>query len=211
MLRFILKDNNASIGTDSKCYVIQSLEIGMLPLYLNIKKKMWFHFRILFYTNSSDCNLSYEEYKKLVDEFSDDEEKTEKNDRYKNINKNKNKSNKNKPEEPFYFNNIKVNDMKLNISFFFGNGSPFNFKKAKIKLKDFEKRNKFYSLTLLISRFISHLKYMAIANLGNILSSFFFEPEEKNSELNEANAERKLKEEEDKHKKLLFGNLYNKK
>ena len=101
--------------------------------------------------------------------------------------------------------------MKLNISFFFGNGSPFNFKKAKIKLNDFEKRNKFYSLTILISRFISHLKYMAIANLGNILSSFFFEPEEKNSELNEANAERKLKEEEDKHKKLLFGNLYNKK
>ena len=38
MLRFILKDNNASIGTDSKCYVIQYLEIGMLPLYLNIKK-----------------------------------------------------------------------------------------------------------------------------------------------------------------------------
>ena len=34
-----------------------------------------------------------------------------------------------------YNNNVKVNDMKLNISFYYGDGSPFNFKRAKIKWK----------------------------------------------------------------------------
>ena len=98
--------------------------------------------------------------------------------------------------------------MKLNISFFYGDGSPFNFKKAKIKLREFEKRDKFYPLAILISRFISHLKYMAIANLGNILSSFFFTKEDKN-ETNESTDEKKLKE-ENKNRKLLFGKLYDK-
>jgi len=214
MLRFRLKDSYISIGTDSKWYVIQYLELGILPLYLNVSKNQCdFILEFFFNTDSSKSNLSEDEYKKFIDELSDDDEKKEKLSEYKNINKNKNNNannNENKPEEPLYFNNIKVNDMKLNISFFFSNGSPWNFKKAKIKLHEFEKRNKFYSLTILISRFISHLKYMAIRNLGNILSSFFFAPEEKNSEITEDAAERKLKEEEDKHKKLLFGNLYNK-
>ena len=84
--------------------------------------------------------------------------------------------------------------MKLNISFFYGDGSPFNFKKAKIKLKEFEKKDKFYSLAILISRFISHLKYMALTNIGSILSSFFFTREDRN-ENNESSDEKKLKEE----------------
>ena len=75
-------------------------------------------------------------------------------------------------------------------------------------MREFEKRDKFYSLSILISRFISHLKYMAIANLGNILLSFFFTREEKN-ETNESTDEKKLKE-ENKNKQLLFGKLYDK-
>ena len=204
MFRFRLKDNKISIGTLSKWYVIQYLEIGILPLYLNVTKNQCdFILEFFFNTNSSKGNLSYDEYKKDIEGKED-----EKNE-YKNMNK-KNVNKENKPEEPFYFNNVKINNMKLNISFFFGHGSPFNFSKAKIKLYEFEKRDKFYSLTILISRFISHLKYMAITNLGNILSSFFFTSEEKHSELNEVSVKKKLKEEEDKHKKLLFGDLYNK-
>ena len=208
MIRFRLKDSYISIGTDSKWYVIQYLEVGILPLYLNVTKNQCdFILEFFFNTDSSRGNLSDDEYKKFIDELSEDEDKMEHITEYKN--KNNNTKNK-KPEEPLYFNNFKINDMKLNISFFFSNGSPFNFKKAKIKLHEFEKRDKFYSMTILISRFISHLKYMALTNLGNILSSFFFNPEEKNSEINESSNEKKLKEEEEKHKKLLFGNLYNK-
>ena len=70
MLRFILKDNNISIGTDSKWYVIQYLEIGILPLYLNITKNQCdFILEFFFNTNSSNSNLSYDDYKKLIDEF----------------------------------------------------------------------------------------------------------------------------------------------
>ena len=205
MFRFTLRDNKISIGTLSKWYVIRYLEIGILPLYLNVTKNQCdFILEFFFNTNSSKSDLSYDEYKKIIEESEDDEKIEHKNS--KKINSNK----KNKPEEPFYFNDVKVNDVKLNISFFFSHGSPLNFNKAKIKLKEFEKRDKFYSLTILISRFISHLKYMAITNFGNILSSFFFTSEEKNSEANEISTKKKLKDEEDKHKKLLFGNLYNK-
>ena len=203
MLRFRLKDNYLSIGTDSKWYTIQYLELGILPLYLNITKNQCDFILKFFFNTDSTKNMSGEEYKKIIEEqLSDDENKKEK----KIINKNDNDINK--PEEPFYFNNVKINDMKLNISFYYGDGSPFNFKKAKIKLREFEKRDKFYSLSILISRFISHLKYMAIANLGNILSSFFFTREEKN-ETNESTDEKKLKE-ENINKQLLFGKLYDK-
>ena len=80
--------------------------------------------------------------------------------------------------------------MKLNISYFFSHGCPLNFNKAKIKLKEFEKTDKFYSLIILITRFISHLKYMAITNFGKIISSFFFTSEEKNREANEISAKK---------------------
>ena len=205
MLRFRLKDNYISIGTDSKWYTIQYLELGILPLYLNITKNQCDFILKFFFNTDSTKNMSGEEYKKIIEEqLSDDENKKEQ----KIVNKNDNDNDINKPEEPFYFNNVKINDMKLNISFYYGDGSPFNFKKAKIKLKEFEKRDKFYSLSILISRFISHLKYMAIANLGNIISSFFFTREERN-ETNESTDEKKLKE-ENKNKQLLFGKLYNK-
>ena len=208
MLRFRMKDSYASIGTDSKWYVIQYLELGILPLYLNVTKTQCDFILEFFFDTDSSKNLTDAEYKKFIDELSDDEGQ-EQISKFKSKNSNSN-NNENKPEEPFYFNNVKINNMKLNISFFFNHGSPWNFKKAKIKLYEFEKRDKFYSMSILISRFISHLKYMAITNLGNILSSFFFSPEEKSSEINEDTAQKKLKEEEDKHKKLLFGNLYNK-
>ena len=205
MLRFRLKDNYISIGTDSKWYTIQYLELGILPLYLNITKNQCDFILKFFFNTDSTKNMSGEEYKKIIEEqLSDDENKKEQ----KIVNKNDNDNDINKPEEPFYFNNVKINDMKLNISFYYGDGSPFNFKKAEIKLKEFEKRDKFYSLSILISRFISHLKYMAIANLANIISSFFFTREERN-ETNESTDEKKLKE-ENKNKQLLFGKLYNK-
>ena len=203
MLRFRLKDNYISIGTDSKWYSIQYLEMGISPLYINVSKGQCDFILKFFFNTDTNKNINGEEYKKIIEEqLSEEENKKE------NKIKNKNDNARNKPEEPFYFNNVKVNDMKLNISFFYGDGSPFNFKRAVIKLHEFEKRDKFYSLAVLISRFISHLKYMAIANLGNILSSFFFSRDDKN-EINESSDEKKLKE-ENKNKKLLFGKLYDK-
>ena len=203
MLRFRLTDNYTSVGTDSKWYTIQYLEIGISPLYINVTKNQCDFILKFFFNTDSNKNMSGEEYKKIMEEqLSNDELKKEKS--LKKIKEDIS----NKPEEPFYFNNVKVNDMKLNISFFYGDGSPFNFNRAKIKLHEFEKREKFYPLAILISRFISHLKYMAIANLGNIISSFFFTKEDKN-ELNETSDEKKLKE-ENKNKQLLFGKLYDK-
>ena len=200
MLRFRLKDNYISIGTDSKWYVIQYLELGISPLYINVTKNQCDFILKFFFNTDTDKNMSGEEYKKIIEEqiYEDEQKKNNKN----------NDINRNKPEEPFYFNNVKVNDMRLNISFFYSDSSPFNFKRAKIKLNEFEKREKFYSLTILISRFISHLKYMALANLGNILSSFFFTHDDK-IETNESADERQLKE-DNKNKKLLFGSLYDK-
>ena len=203
MLRFRLTDNYISIGTDSKWYTIQYLELGISPLYINITKNQCDFILKFFFDTDTNKNMSGEEYKKIIEEeLSDDEYKREKKKIEKNI------DNKNKPEEPYYFNNVKINEMRLNISFYYGDGSPFNFKKAKIKLKEFEKADKFYPLTILISRFISHLKYMALANLGSILSSFFFTKEDKN-ESNESSEEKKLKE-ENRNKQLLFGKLYDK-
>ena len=86
-----------------------------------------------FFNTDTNENISGEEYKKIIEEeLFDDEYKKEK----KRIEKDN--DNKNKSEEPYYLDNIKVNNMKLNISFFYGDGSPFNFKKAKIKLSEFE-------------------------------------------------------------------------
>ena len=205
MLRFRLKDNYISIGTNSKWYSIQYLELGILPLYINVTKNQCDFILNFFFNTDTNENISGEEYKKIIEEeLSEDEHKKEK----KRIEKDNDNDNKNNSEEPYYLDNIKVNDMKLNISFFYGDGSPFNFKKAKIKLKEFEKKDKFYSLAILISRFISHLKYMALTNIGSILSSFFFTREDRN-ENNESSDEKKLKE-ENKNKELLFGKLYNK-
>ena len=205
MLRFRLKDNYISIGTNSKWYSIQYLELGILPLYINVTKNQCDFILKFFFNTDTNENISGEEYKKIIEEeLSEDEHKKEK----KRIEKDNDNDNKNNSEEPYYLDNIKVNDMKLNISFFYGDGSPFNFKKAKIKLKEFEKKDKFYSLAILISRFISHLKYMALTNIGSILSSFFFTREDRN-ENNESSDEKKLKE-ENKNKELLFGKLYNK-
>ena len=205
MLRFRLKDNYISIGTDSKWYTIQYLELGILPLYINITKNQCDFILKFFFNTDTNKNMSGEEYIKIIEEELSDDDNNKKENKIKN---NKNKENENKPEEPFYFNNVKVNDMKLNISFYYGDGSPFNFKRAKIKLNEFEKRDKFYSLAILISRFISHLKFMAFTNFGNIISSFFFTKEDKN-EIYESSDEKKLKE-ENKNKQLLFGQLYDK-
>ena len=66
MLRFRLKDSYISIGTDSKWYVIQYLEVGILPLYLNISKNQCdFILEFFFNTDSSKSNKSHEEYKKI--------------------------------------------------------------------------------------------------------------------------------------------------
>ena len=205
MLRFRLKDNYISIGTNSKWYTIQYLELGILPLYINITKNQCDFILKFFFNTDTNKNMSGEEYIKIIEEELSDDDNNKKENKIKN---NKNKENENKPEEPFYFNNVKVNDMKLNISFYYGDGSPFNFKRAKIKLNEFEKRDKFYSLAILISRFISHLKFMAFTNFGNIISSFFFTKEDKN-EIYESSDEKKLKE-ENKNKQLLFGQLYDK-
>ena len=77
----------------------------------------------------------------------------------------------------------------------------WNLKEAKVKFTEFEKKEKFYSNNTLIYRLIHHLKMMGIKNVGNVLASMLFDRNEHTE---------KKKEDEESHKKLLFGNLYSK-
>ena len=188
MLRFRRKDSNISIGTESKWYVLDYLEIGVEPLFINVTKYQCdFILEFFFNTNSNESELNEEDLKKKVIEN-------------KKVKENKSE----KIEYPIYFKQVKINETKLNISYYFSEGSRWNLKEAKIKFSEFEKRDKFYPYSTLIYRFIHHLKIIGIQNVGNVLASVLFTFDNSTKE----NNKEKNKEEEDKnYKKLLFGNL----
>ena len=188
MLRFRRKDSNISIGTESKWYVLDYLEIGVEPLFINVTKYQCdFILEFFFNTNSNESELNEEDLKNKVIEN-------------KKVKENKSE----KIEYPIYFKQVKINETKLNISYYFSEGSRWNLKEAKIKFSEFEKRDKFYPYSTLIYRFIHHLKIIGIQNVGNVLASVLFTFDNSTKE----NNKEKNKEEEDKnYKKLLFGNL----
>ena len=61
MLRFRRTDNYTSVGTDSKWYTIQYLELGILPLYLNITKNQCDFILKFFFNTDTNKNMSGEE------------------------------------------------------------------------------------------------------------------------------------------------------
>ena len=210
MIRFRKKDSYVSIGTESKWYVVDYLEIAVQPMFINVTK---YHcdFILAFFFHTTTMNesaMSEEEYKKMLimnKEKNDvgissisSEKKSEKSE-LGDINEDKKKSND--VDYPVFFKHVRINETKLNVSFFFSEGSPWNLKEAKVKFTEFEKKEKFYSNNTLIYRLIHHLKMMGIKNVGNVLASMLFDRNEHTQ---------KKKEDEESHKKLLFGNLYSK-
>ena len=192
MLRFRSKDSNISIGTASKWYVLDYLEIGVQPLYINISKYQCdFILEFFFNTNSNDAEINEDDLKRKVIEN-------------EKLNNNNNNNSNEEIEYPIYFKQVKVNETKLNISYFFNEGSKWNLKEAKIKFSEFEKKNKFYPYNTLIYRFIHHLKIIGIQNVGNVLASFLFTFDDTKQEKSK---EKKKEEDDENYKKLLFGNL----
>ena len=67
MLRFRSKDSNISIGTASKWYVLDYLEIGVEPLFINVTKYQCdFILEFFFNTNSNESELNEEDLKKKL-------------------------------------------------------------------------------------------------------------------------------------------------
>ena len=209
MIRFRKKDSYVSIGTESKWYVMDYLEIALQPVSINVTKYHCDFILAFFFntTTNNETSLSEEEYKKMLinskTESSIVEDK--KSDSIISDNKKKtdtaNKQNEVSVDYPIYFKHVRINECKLNVSFFFSDGSPWNLKEAKVKFTEFEKKEKFYSSNTLIYRLIHHLKMMGIKNVGNVLASMLFDRNEHTQ---------KKKEDEESHKKLLFGSLYSK-
>lgn len=210
MIRFRKKDSYVSIGTESKWYVMDYLEIALQPVSINVTKYHCDFILAFFFntTTNNETSLSEEEYKKMLinskSESSIAEDK--KSDSIMSDNKKKtdtatNKQNEVSVDYPIYFKHVRINESKLNVSFFFSDGSPWNLKEAKVKFTEFEKKEKFYSSNTLIYRLIHHLKMMGIKNVGNVLASMLFDRNEHTQ---------KKKEDEESHKKLLFGSLYSK-
>ena len=192
MLRFRSKDSNISIGTASKWYVLDYLEIGVQPLYINISKYQCdFILEFFFNTNSNDTEINEDDLKRKAIEN-------------EKLNNNNNNNLNDEIEYPIFFKQVKINETKLNISYFFNENSKWNLKEAKIKFSEFEKKNKFYPYNTLIYRFIHHLKIIGIQNVGNVLASFLFTFDDSKKEKNK---EKNKEEDDKKYKNLLFGNL----
>ena len=192
MIRFREKDSYVG---KSNWYVLNYLEIGIMPLKINVSKEQC-DFVLEFFFDV-DSNSIQDDNNNNNNES--DDEKIIINNNNKNIN-NKN----NNKEFPLYFKNFKINETKLYLSYYFSEGSRFNLKNAKVKFNEFYKKEKFYTFSIMINRFIYHLKLIGLQNLGHVISSILFDNNNKNENENKIN---KI-EEEKKQKKILFGKNY---
>ena len=105
-----------------------------------------------------------------------------------------------KKEVPIYFKHFQINETEVLLNFEYGEGHPLNIPRTKLKFGKFDKQEKFYSMGILIDRFIAHSKKQCIKNVGEIIYGLFsstdYSPYEK----------KKKKEMADQtQRKLLFG------
>ena len=189
MIRFREKDSYVG---KSNWYVLNYLEIGIMPLKINVSKEQC-DFVLEFFFDV-DSNSIEDDNNNNNNNESDDEK----------IVINNNKNNDNNKEFPLYFKNFKINETKLYLSYYFSEGSRFNLKNAKVKFKEFYKKEKFYTFNIMINRFVYHLKLIGLQNLGHVISSILFD----NNNNNENEKKIDKIEEEKKQKKILFGKNY---
>jgi hypothetical protein len=168
-------------------------ELNILPLLINTSKYHCDFIIEFFFNNSNTPEKSEDEYKNILiggeknkknsqniikDDSSDLQQMQM--SQLSHISSPQKKDEKNTKEKepveesyPVYFKHVRINETQLLISFFLADNSPFNLRNAKLKFSAFEKKEKFYSYGVLLSRFIGHLKLISFTNASNILASLF--------------------------------------
>ena len=180
IISFTKKDRYIKLETGSIWYVLDEFDLYTSPFSFHISKKQIIFILDFFFHN--DKNQWDEDKKKK-----EGEEKKKK---------------KREEEYSTYFRQFKIDEIKCFLNFEYSpEASVFNVPLTKLKMRDFEKYDKFYPMSIMINRFVGHCKQELIRNFPSILSSLF----SSNNQQYE-HPEKKEKDEEAAKRKLLFGN-----
>ena len=177
IITFMKKDRYTKLETGSIWYILDEFDFNISPFSFHISKKQIIFILDFFFHNDKN-------------EWDEDKKKKEGED------------NKKKEEEyPTYFRQFKIDEIKCFLNFEYSpEASVFNVPLTKLKMRDFVKYDKFYTLGTMINRFVGHCKQELIKNFPNILSSIF-----SNKNYSYEHQENKEKDEEAAKRKLLFG------
>jgi hypothetical protein len=188
--------------------VLDYFELNILPLLINANKYHCDFIIQFFFNQSSQEDKSEEEYRSLIiggkkssQKFQIENQTNSKIDTQINDNLIKEE---NVISYPIFFKHVRINETQLAISFFIADNSPFNLRNAKLKFSQFEKKDKFYTSNILLNRFIGHLKFISFTNASNILASLF------NWGDVSRHPQKKKKDDEEAHRKMLLGKQSNK-
>ena len=177
IITFMKKDRYTKLETGSIWYILDEFDFNISPFSFHISKKQIIFILDFFFHNDKN-------------EWDEDKKKKEGED------------NKKKEEEyPTYFRQFKIDEIKCFLNFEYSpEASVFNVPLTKLKMRDFVKYDKFYTLGTMINRFVGHCKQELIKNFPNILSSIF-----SNKNYSYEHQENKEKDAEAAKRKLLFG------
>ena len=197
IVTFTKKDRYVSIGTDSLWYELDYIEFNVRPVIVNISKTQIEFIIDFFFQEKSVTNQ--DEQIKIINVYKG-EKGSKKENSVLNSLTDKLQGQNHEEEIPIYFKHFKINETELLLNFEYGEGHPLNIPRTKLKFGTFDKQDKFYSMNTMLRRFMSHCKKQCIKNLGAIISGLF-------SSGNPVTYERKKKDNDDEnHRKLLFGN-----
>ena len=180
IITFMKKDRYIKIETGSMWYVLDEFDFNIAPFAFHISKKQIKFILDFFFHNEKN-------------QWDEDKKKKEGEEK---------KKKKNEEVYPTYFRQFKIDEIRCHLNFEYSpEASVFNVPLTKLKMRNFEKYDKFYPLSVMIKRFVGHCKQELIKNFPSILSSIF----SSNNHYNE-HPEKKEKDEEAAKRKLLFGN-----
>lgn len=205
ILTFTKKDRYFSIGTQSLWYALDYMEFNVRPVIMNISKAQ-IEFIFDFFFQDQTLPDQEEQLKVIMPgtKGKNEQRKSKEENVITNTSGTSQASsttNTNKEEDyPIYFKHFKVNETEVLLNFEYGEAHPLNIPRTKLKFGTFDKQEKFYPMNTMLRRFVSHCKKQCIKNLGAIISGLF-------SSSDNVTYEKKRKEnDEENHRKLLFGN-----
>ena len=201
IVTFTKKDRYVSIGTDSLWYALDYLEFNVRPVIMNISKSQ-IEFIVDFFFQDPSLPDQEEQLKVIMPGKGKEPRKSkDENVQVEEINNNNTNSTQNKEDDyPIYFKHFKINETEVLLNFEYGEAHPLNIPRTKLKFGTFDKQEKFYPMNTMIKRFVSHCKKQCIKNLGAIISGLF------SSSDNVSYDKKKKDNDEENHRKLLFGN-----
>ena len=201
IVTFTKKDRYVSIGTDSLWYALDYLEFNVRPVIMNISKSQ-IEFIVDFFFQDQSLPDQEEQLKVIMPGKGKEPRKSkDENVQVEDTNNNTTNNTKNKEDDyPIYFKHFKINETEVLLNFEYGEAHPLNIPRTKLKFGTFDKQEKFYPMNTMIKRFVSHCKKQCIKNLGAIISGLF------SSSDNVSYDKKKKDNDEENHRKLLFGN-----